>query len=161
MQTAALARNDNDASIRIFGKRAIAGTIGLCLLLFAAVDSSAEQKSTVDDGWRRTKFGWENIRDWNLPPEQLALHGSMPVSPAILSPVAESLLWCSHPLAVALALAVVAVGGLHIAALPLFGGYELAPGTGKSISGAGLTRPVLLQGPHRIQPVDSLLIHES
>jgi len=69
----------------------------------------------VDDGWRRTKFGWENIRDWDLTPEQRELAGSAPI--AILSPAAEHLLLLSHPLAIAAAMGLVAVGILHFATL--------------------------------------------
>ncbi|WP_254507917.1 hypothetical protein [Anatilimnocola floriformis] len=121
MRTAAATQIDIALVRRLFGKRSIVGMIGLCLLLaaqsFAAGQTGAEA-AAIDDGWRRTKFGWENIRDWNLPPEQLDLSGSAPIAPAILSPTAEHLLGLSHPLAVAVGLSLIAAAALRCAAVP-------------------------------------------
>ena len=90
--------------------------IGLCLFLSLASQLHAES-AVLDDGWRRTKFGWENIRDWNLSPEQLALFGDVPVAatrPIILSPTTDLLLKLSHPLAIAFVLGTAAIVALRV-----------------------------------------------
>src|SRR5436190_11662558 len=76
---------------------------------------TAGDSSVIDDGWRRTKDGWENIADWHLPPEYLQqLTGAEPRTfPALLP--AERQPWLQvHPLAIA--------GGiLLLAGIALFG----------------------------------------
>lgn len=91
-------------------------TIGIAALLcLVAVQASG----TEDDGWRRTKFGWQNIKQWNLPAEMHELPGLSPrvgaiaTLPAITSPAAEKLSVLLHPAVIALGLMLVAFGALR------------------------------------------------
>lgn len=103
-------------SIRLghFAKTVTIGSIGLLLLLLLNAAAQAGP-AEVDDGWRRTRFGWENIKDWDLIPEQRELPSATPLTPVIVSPAADTLFMLLHPGVLALGLSVLAVTTLHLA----------------------------------------------
>jgi hypothetical protein len=93
------------------GKRVTTGTLGLLLLVLLNAVAHADP-AEVDDGWRRTRFGWENIKNWDLSPEQRELPTAVTFSPTILSPVAADQLSLLHPGVLAAGLSLLAVAAL-------------------------------------------------
>lgn len=95
------------------GKRVTTVTIGLLLLVLMNAVAHAGP-AEVDDGWRRTRFGWENIKNWDLSPEQRELRTAVAFSPTILSPVAADRLSLLHPGVLAAGLSLLAIGALSL-----------------------------------------------
>jgi hypothetical protein len=85
------------------------------LLIFAALgNAGADQNAAnVDDGWRRTKDGWENIATWPTESVELLLANQVSRAPAIISPTAARWLQL-HP-------AILASGMCLLAGLALIG----------------------------------------
>lgn len=95
------------------GKRVTTGTFGLLLLLLLHAVAHADP-AEVDDGWRRTRFGWENIKNWDLSPEQRELPTAATFPPTSLSPVAADRLSLLHPGVLAAGLSLLAIGALCV-----------------------------------------------
>ena len=92
------------------GKRCLFGT--LLLLGSLAAMAVAGDAFSPDDGWRRTKHGWENVSTWGVSAADLSdLTGQRLPSFTISPPVDVGPLW--HP-------AVIAIGVLLIGAAGLF-----------------------------------------
>lgn len=102
------------SGLRPFVTTATTGSVGfLFVLLLSSIAQAGPAE--VDDGWRRTRFGWENIKHWNLSPEQRELPVAAPIAITELLPAAKSSPVLFHPLVVALGLSLVAVAALRTA----------------------------------------------
>lgn len=92
------------------GKSVMIGSLALIAVLTAPNTSCAEE-AAIDDGWRRTKNGWENIATWRVSRAEMTLPSNEPIAPAIISAAADRwLLW--HPAAVAAGLLAMSGAGL-------------------------------------------------
>jgi hypothetical protein len=104
-------------SIRL-GHSTTTATTGMIGMLFLVLLNAAAHAgpAEVDDGWRRTRFGWENIKNWDLTPAQRELPSAAPLSPAIQSPSAETVSKLLHPCILAVGLSLLAIAALHFSA---------------------------------------------
>jgi hypothetical protein len=93
------------------GKRVTTVTIGLLLLVLMNAVAHAGP-AEVDDGWRRTRFGWENIKNWDLSPAQRELPTAATFSTAEFHPAIADRLSLLHPCVLAAGLSLLAVGAL-------------------------------------------------
>lgn len=93
-----------------FATTATTGTIGMLFMLLVSATALAGP-AEVDDGWRRTRFGWENIKHWDLTPEQRELPSATPL-PSVVVGTSESPTILLHPGILAIALSMLAIAAL-------------------------------------------------
>lgn len=90
----------------------LTGRIGGILVLLLLCGNAFAGLGDVDDGWRRTKDGWEHISQWQLTSSQMELLANTPSAPAVLSPTAEQLMSAAHPVLFAIGIAI--LGGVAL-----------------------------------------------
>ena len=94
------------------------GVVGLSALLLALVALNqslvaGEAGTDIDDGWRRTKDGWEHISTWPVEVTQQLAADESPTTSAQISPTAER--WQRlHPGVLAVGLCLAACFALRI-----------------------------------------------
>ena len=65
----------------------------LWVLVVAAspgIAGADEASADCDDGWRRTKDGWEHIATWPVSQSDLQVADHLPLAPALSSPATEN-----------------------------------------------------------------------
>lgn len=70
-------------------------TLGFFVLVLAVFAATSQLRAddvapNSDDGWRRTKDGWEHIATWRVITNELPPITDLPLAPAVVSPAAES-----------------------------------------------------------------------
>lgn len=99
------------------GSTVISRTAGIFLLLLVSGNVFAGPADVMDDGWRRTKDGWEHISQWQLSVEQLEVLTNPTIAPAVLSPSLDQLMTAFHPVVFSLTIAI--LGGVALYATRL------------------------------------------
>jgi hypothetical protein len=103
----------NQTRLLSFGKTGstvLSRIAGIFLLLFVSGNAFAGPADVADDGWRRTKNGWEHISQWQLSTKQLEGLTNPTIAPAVLSPSLDQLMTGFHPVIFALGIGL--VGGM-------------------------------------------------
>ena len=83
------------------------GAVAFVLLTITCVAHAAG--SDADDGWRRTKDGWEHISTWNLGSRTLPTRRFVPPSTGSLLAIGSL-----HPALIATGLLLLSIGSLNL-----------------------------------------------
>ncbi|WP_145093616.1 hypothetical protein [Anatilimnocola aggregata] len=98
---------------RSFALLKTTGAIGTLLLVLSATVDVRAQDNGLDDGWRRTKDGWEQMATWNLPTNVVAAEFDAESFAVMTLPRWQGSVFF-HPAMIAISLVAIAAACLRI-----------------------------------------------